>query len=331
VKRRTRTSKPAGGGLPTVEARRHGELVPVTADDVLVSASIGPAGEAVALWVTNGRDALLARSVNPAGVPFPAAVLRGPVAARVTFHTPNRPTGMVSIPALQVAHPHVQPLPEGRVVVVGARCRWRPGGPDRNAAVYDPAGELLAEGTLGDGIEHAFTTPDGDVWVGYFDEGVGGNFGWGGPGPEPIGRPGIVRFTSDLQVAWRYGGEYGFVMDCYALNVVGGTAWACYHPDFPIVRMGIDRVAGWRNQVRGAQALVVAGPTVALVGGYGSDHDRVVVGTLAGEHFQPQVHARLRLPGGVGLQGVRLLGRGSELHVLAGTAWSKIALEDLIG
>ncbi len=159
----------------------------------------------------------------------------------------------------------------------------------------------------------------------------GGNFGWGGPGPEPIGRPGIVRFTSDLQVAWRYGGEYGFVMDCYALNVVGGTAWACYHPDFPIVRMGIDRVAGWRNQVRGAQALVVAGPTVALVGGYGSDHDRVVVGTLAGEHFQPQVHARLRLPGGVGLQGVRLLGRGSELHVLAGTAWSKIALEDLIG
>jgi hypothetical protein len=114
-----------------------------------------------------------------------------------------------------------------------------------------------------------------------------------GPGPEPIGHPGIVCFTSDLRVAWRYGGEFGFVMDCYALNVAGETA--------------------------------------ALVGGYGSDHDRVVVGTLAGEQFEPRVHARLRLPGGVGLQGARLVGRGSELHVLAGTAWSKIALEDLIG
>jgi hypothetical protein len=332
VQRRTRASKPAASsGLPTVVARRHGDLVPVAAD-VLVSASIGPSGEAVALWSTPpGRDALLARSVNAGGASFPDAAPGHPMAARVTFHTPNRTTGVVAIPALQVAHPDVQPLPDGRVVVVGARCRWRPDGPDRNAVVYDPAGELLAEGTLGDGIEHMLTTPDGAIWVGYFDEGVYGNYGWGGRGREPIGRPGIVRFTNDLQVAWRYGAEFGFVMDCYALNVVGETAWACYYSEFPIVRMGAAGVTGWHNQVRGPQALVVAGQTVALVGGYDSDHDRVVVGTLAGEHFQPQVHARLRLPGGVGVQAARLVGRGSELHVLAGTAWSKIALEDLIG
>ena len=100
MKRRTRASKPAaGGGLPTVEARRHGDLIPVAADHVLVAASIGPSGEAVALWSTpTGSDALLARSVNAGGASFPDAVPRHPVAATVTFHTPNRPTGVVEIP-----------------------------------------------------------------------------------------------------------------------------------------------------------------------------------------------------------------------------------------
>ena len=62
--------------------------------------------------------------------------------------------------------------------------------------VVDAAGSVVAEGTLGDGINHLLTTPSGAIWVGYFDEGVFGSFGWGGPGPPPIGQPGIVQFDT---------------------------------------------------------------------------------------------------------------------------------------
>jgi hypothetical protein len=41
--------------------------------------------------------------------------------------------------------------------------------------------------------------------VGYFDEGIYGNYGWGlGDGPEPVGAYGIVRFSPDLEPAWHY-------------------------------------------------------------------------------------------------------------------------------
>ena len=66
------------------------------------------------------------------------------------------------------AHVTVQPLPDERVLVVGARCHWRAeSGAERNAAVYDPDGGLVMEETLGDGIGHVLTTAGGAVWVGY--------------------------------------------------------------------------------------------------------------------------------------------------------------------
>ena len=58
------------------------------------------------------------------------------------------------------------------------------------------AGELRRQFVLGDGIKHVQTTAAGDIWVGYFDEGVYGNYGWGNdPDSEPIGadRAGSLR------------------------------------------------------------------------------------------------------------------------------------------
>ena len=45
-------------------------------------------------------------------------------------------------------------------------------------------------------------TLDRQVWVGYFDEGIYGNYGWGrAESEEPVGAYGIVRFSSDLESA----------------------------------------------------------------------------------------------------------------------------------
>ena len=126
------------------------------------------------------------------------------MAARITVHTPEL-TAVTPIADLALAHVTVQPMPGGRFLVAGARCRWRPGGPDRNAVLYDADGQVVSEHVLGDGIAHVLATSTGQVWAGYFDEGIYGNYGWGrAESEEPVGAYGIVRFSPDLEAVWHY-------------------------------------------------------------------------------------------------------------------------------
>jgi len=46
---------------------------------------------------------------------------------------------------LRLAHCHVQPLPADQILIVGARCRWRPDHPDANAVVLNPDRALPGE------------------------------------------------------------------------------------------------------------------------------------------------------------------------------------------
>src|SRR5262245_51164645 len=190
-----------------VSLRHHGDLTAPHPDDELVTVSIGPSGEAAVLWSTPAGRATLVGRVKD----------RPAVAVRVATYWPD-PGPVVEISDFDLAFPKPAPLPGGRVLVLSSRCRWWPGGADRNAVVFDDAGVRVAEGVVGDGIEHVFTTSAGDIWVGYFDEGVVGNVGWGGPGPAPIGRGGIVRFAADLSLRWSFPLDTSMV-DCYALNV----------------------------------------------------------------------------------------------------------------
>jgi hypothetical protein len=126
------------------------------------------------------------------------------VEARITVHTPEL-AAVTPIAGLALAHVTVQPMPGGTFLVAGARCRWRRDGPDRNGVLYDAGGQVVCESVLGDGIGHVLATSDGQVWVGYFDEGIYGNYGWGqADTEEPVGASGIVRFSPGLAPAWHY-------------------------------------------------------------------------------------------------------------------------------
>ncbi|MEV4370634.1 hypothetical protein AB0J71_26435 [Nonomuraea sp. NPDC049637] len=258
--------------------------------------------------------------------------MAAPAALQVATYRPHL-TRSVPIARRSQVHNHVQPLPDGAVLLVGARCRWRDGAAESNAAVYDADGKLLRKGVLGDGIADVQTTLSGDIWVSYYDEGVFGSSGWGEKGsPTPIGSPRLIRFGADLAPAWRYpyDGEFGAISDCYALNVSGNEAWAYYYIDFPLVRVRAGAVAGWSTQVRGAHALVVAGDRVALVGGYGEHRRRVVTGSIKGEGLSVDRPTRLVMPDGRPVpRTAAVLGRGSELHVVVGTTWLKVGFEDL--
>ncbi len=130
----------------------------------------------------------------------------------VTF---NNPDGLL-------ATAHVQPMGEGWLVVEGR------GG---LARVFNNHGGLDRTLDLGDAIEHVNTTPDGNIWVGYFDEGVYG---------DGIGTAGLVCFDNGGSPIFRYADfakQHGlpFISDCYTLNVAGASVYVSYYTDFPLV------------------------------------------------------------------------------------------------
>ncbi len=99
--------------------------------------------------------------------------------------------------------------------------------------VFDKRGNLLRTLDLGDASEHIQTTPDGQIWVGYFDEGVYGG-GIGSAGLVCFDPQGIAMFQFD-DFAKRY--ELPFIDDCYSLNVMGSSVLLSYYSDFPLVRI----------------------------------------------------------------------------------------------
>ncbi|MGS2617966.1 hypothetical protein ACVCAH_26085 [Micromonospora sp. LZ34] len=201
--------------------------------------------------------------------------------------------------------------------------------------VYDSEGRVEARATLGDGIEHVFATTSGEVWVGYFDEGVYGNYGWGDThAAPPVGSSGLVRFSPQLEPTWRFpshvDSSWGAISDCYALNVTDDAVWTSYYTDFPIVQIRGGSVSGWSNRVDGGKALAVSGSRVGLLGGYGPDHDRFVVGELAGRAMHVVGEYQLALPDGTPLPAAATaVGRGSDLHLITPDRWYRLSLHDL--
>ena len=271
------------------------------------------------------------------GCPSPIRVRPGR-SPRASRSTPPDLAAVTHIPALTLAHITVQPMPGDRFLVVGARCRWRRDGPDRNAVLYDARGQVVSEHVLGDGIAHVLATSTGQVWAGYFDEGIYGNYGWGQAESEPpVGAYGIVQFSPELEVAWHYphytaAGPWEPVNDCYALNVADACTWACYDSDFPVVCIRDGTVTGWHNHIKGVQALAVAGSRVALFGGYGPDHDRLALTELGAGRARLAGEYRVVLPGGQPLPpGTQVTGRGPLLHFLADSNWYQLDIGGIPG
>jgi hypothetical protein len=120
---------------------------------------------------------------------------------------------------------HVQPLDDGWLLAD------RRGG---LANLHDAYGQFRRSIDLGDASEDVQTTPDGKIWVSYFDEGV---FGSG------IGQQGAVCFDMQGIPLFKYGdfaerAGLPLISDCYAMNVTSaGDVWFNYYTDFPLVHL----------------------------------------------------------------------------------------------
>jgi hypothetical protein len=117
---------------------------------------------------------------------------------------------------------HIQPFEDGWLLAEGR------GG---LAQICDKNGHPVRTLDLGDASEHVQTTPDGHIWVGYFDEGVYG---------RGIGSAGLVCFESSGTPVFKYDEfarqhDIPCIDDCYTLNVSDSAVWLSYYADFPLV------------------------------------------------------------------------------------------------
>jgi hypothetical protein len=143
---------------------------------------------------------------------------------------------------------HVQRFEEGWLL--GERRGGR-------TTICDKRGAVRSTLDLGDASEDLQTTPDGLIWVSYFDEGV---FGGG------IGRQGLVCFNAVGDPVFKYG-EFAeqaalpMIADCYAMNVDGTDAvWLNYYTDFPLVQLSNFKLEQmWKTFGAVGQAFAVRG------------------------------------------------------------------------
>jgi hypothetical protein len=177
----------------------------------------------------------------------------------------------LEIPSEPLVVSYIQPVSSG-VLLVGARCHWRPEGAEKNAVIYDWTGRETHRFTLGDGLQDVRTTADGTIWASYFDEGVFGNYGWGHPGPAPVGAPGLVAFGDGGEIRWFYDAEAAgtdAICDAYALNVSGpDDVWVYFYTEFSVVHVSKGRYQVWTLGESGARAMAVRDGRLLLFGDY---------------------------------------------------------------
>jgi len=278
------------------------DLTDVVRGGELVASSIGPAGEAVLLC----RDGSQARLV--------AVDHGGRQLGEVTTLWPER-----------IDAPLPLRLLDGRMLIVGKRARHLPDGSYApNAIVYSKTGTLLSEFLVGDGIEDVQVTPDGHLWVSYFDEGVFGN---------RLASSGVMEFDASGQTLWAFIPPDGFdrIDDCYALNAAAADrVYAYYYSSFPIAQIGPGhQTRGWHTDVSGAHSLAVDGDRILLFGGYAGERTRAVIGALEGDGLADVRTLPTSVIGPDALDSIRISGRGPVLHGFAGARWYQFDLRSV--
>jgi hypothetical protein len=222
----------------------------------------------------------------------------------------------VELPELDLTFPQVDTFPDGRVLVVGPRCSWRSHDDfDLNGAIIRPETREATRILLGDGISSMQIDSLGRIWVRYFDEGVFGNFGWGGrDGPAPIGCSGLACFSASGEKIWEFPRNPTYaISDCYAVNVSGTDAAIFFYTDFPLCKIsGNFELTYWKPKLAGCKAFAISKTEVLFSGQYNDPADAAYLGRPAsGEKIR---RVRLLMPDGSSRSGGQLLGRGNSLY-----------------
>jgi len=308
-----------------------------------VSVSVGLDGSAIRLLVPDETaDAVLARVVLGLGS-FPKTKTEEEYSSIVVV---SGPAGIreLRLSGLTATFPSIEMLPGNECLVVAPRCQcFSDGTYEFNAKVYDSSGVFRREFLLGDGIEHVQADARGNIWVGYFDEGVYGNFGWGHPGRKPLGAAGLCCFSDSGQKLWDFPPpeEPDFDSECYGLNVSRRDVWTLRDASLPFVRIDSNwQVRCWEQTGRaGGDTFAVGDQSILFYRRL--QHHQTGIG--AAYRYRPEcklckigdkevelvADVSLVLPAEVELWQSTVIGRDTELHVFSGDDWYRFSVESL--
>jgi hypothetical protein len=296
------------------------------------SVSVGLNGDVIRLLVEQkSSDALVARMEQPGWASFPKTHTDTGYSSIVAVSGPSG-SRETHLSGMTATFPKVEILPDGKILVVASRCyRYPDGTPELNARIYNSDGVERQKFLLGDGISHVQSDVNGNIWVGYFDEGVYGNFGWQ-HADGPFGASGLSCFDASGQKIWDFEPPDGFdqISDCYALNVSKTGVWAYYYTDFPIAFVGSDfRVRCWNSELAGGQAFAVTSERVLLYGGYGDRRTACSLLQLGDGVAKLIAEVSLVLPQEVELAKSQVICRNEGLHVFCGDDWYFFSIDSL--
>lgn len=204
----------------------------------------------------------------------------------------------------------VQPLAQRKWLLVDTRSD---DDSDTNGHIYSAEGKLLTTMPLGDGVQDVQATPNGQIWVSYFDEGIFGGTGFGNAGLANFDAKGVQQFDFNAAHEW-------LIADCYALNVVSDTeVWLCPYKDFPLVRLKNKQINyRWdNNPIHGAQAFAVWKDRALFTGGY-HQRDKLFIVHLYqsdGKDLAKEEHQAVS-EDGESIKFTRAFGRGSCLYLV---------------
>jgi hypothetical protein len=238
---------------------------------------------------------------------------------------------ITELPELDVTFPFVDIFPDGRILVVGARCRWRGEDDyDLNGIIFDPRSGQSTRILLGDGISGAHVDSVGRIWVSYTDEGIFGNFGWSYPESTPVGSAGFACFSDSGEKIWEYPQEEAphAITDCYSLNVSDSGAAIFFYSDFPICRISSDfKLEYWKTNLSGCRQFAISETRVLLSGQYDDATNTAYLGTLEGGQLKDVRKISLLMPDGSSISEGELLGRGSHLYFFNSSDVYRASLE----
>ena len=223
----------------------------------------------------------------------------------------------IELPELDVTFPLADIFPDGKILVVGPRCSWRSEKDyDLNGIIIDPETGHMSRILLGDGINKVYVDAIGRIWVAYGDEGIFGNFGWGGPGPTPIGAAGLVCFSEAGKKIWEYPSHASEMMaDCYALNASGSEAAIYFYSDFPVCRISRDfKLRFWKTELRGCKEFALSESQVLFSCQYNDSPDTAYLSRFEADGQVSTHQVRLLLPDVSIFPQGHFLGRGKHLY-----------------
>lgn len=162
----------------------------------------------------------------------------------------------------------IQPIGDD-ILLLGARCLISSDGvAQKNVVIVDKMGKVIREFCVGDGIQDCIVTSEEQIITSYFDEGVFGNYGWGGK-YTPIGECGLIKWNSQGDILWK--NENYDIFDCYAMNLDNNeNLWFYYYDEFELVKTDFKHDIAYNIDIEGSSAFVFMeyGKYMLIDGGY---------------------------------------------------------------